>query len=163
MNFAEKFTNLTAEQRQQIQGIKDIAGLDVFLSSEKIALDEAERAEALSYFETGKQPLDDDDLDVVAGGEDKEQAYKAKALADGRTVPISVHITALGTPFGQNFCSCFVEQAWARSVTRVRTALKRGELVEDIYHDCKCYRCGHHQAVHRDFVEDTTPSRGGML
>ena len=163
MKPTEKFANLTAEQQQQIREIKDAAGLDAFLASEKIVLDESDKAAVLSYFETGKQPLDDDDLDVVAGGEDKEQAYKAKALADGRTVPISVHITALGTPFGQNFCSCFVEQAWARSVTRVRTALKRGELVEDIYHDCKCYRCDHYQAVHRDFVEDTTPSRGGML
>ena len=130
MGLSEKFGKLTAEQQQQIREIKDAAALDALLAAEGIVLSAQEHAEALTFFETGKQPLDDDDLDAVAGGADKD--YKAMAYAEGRTIPVTVGLWP-------NMCSCFVEQVWARTVTKVR----QSNMTAFTYHDCKCYRCGH--------------------
>ena len=92
MELLKKFSGLTAGQQEQVRNITDAAGLDTFLTSEKITLDEAERAEVLSYIGTGKQPLDDDDLDAVAGGQDTDKNYRAMAYANGRKEPIGISL-----------------------------------------------------------------------
>ena len=146
MSLSEKFANLTAEKQQQVREIKDAAGLDAFLASDQIMLDEAERAAALLYFETGKQPLDDEDLDISAGGQDKDKDYKAMAFADGRKEPIGI---GMNQPQNQTFCSCFVEEAWARTVKKRTFPVYKGTGTEHTYQDCKCYRCGHQEPTYR--------------
>ena len=144
MKLTEKFANLNAEQLQQIREIKDAEGLYAFLGEQNIELDEAERAAVLSYIETGKQPLDDDELDAVAGGQDKDKNYRAMAYADGRNVPLKP--TKIVLPSAQHFCSCFIDEAWARTVAEQHAYVLDWPSVNYTYFDCKCYRCGHEES-----------------
>ena len=140
MELTEKFASLTVEQRQQICEIKNAAGLNAFLTAEGIALSAEEHAEAFAFFNTGISSLNDDDLDVAAGGQDKDKNYKAMALADGRTIPIKANLY-VSIPYDHRFCSCFIEEAWAAR----RGKFDKGELNNSFYYDCKCYRCGHYK------------------
>ena len=149
MNLAEKFANLSVEQQKQMREIKNVAGLDAFLVAEGITLSAEAHAEVLAFFNTGIKPLNDDDLDAVAGGQDKD--YKAKAYADGRTVPIEYRLNTADLPFFQRFCSCFIEEAWAARRGKTTREGITGHHI--MYYDCKCYRCGHSQATYKAYLQ----------
>jgi len=68
MNITEKFSTLTQEQRELFNTVSDGAGLDTFLSQSGIELTAEEKAAALEFVASGLLPLDDDELDAVAGG-----------------------------------------------------------------------------------------------
>ena len=68
MNITEKFSTLTREQRELFNTVSDGAGLDTFLSKSGIELTPEEKAAALEFIASGLLPLDDDELDAVAGG-----------------------------------------------------------------------------------------------
>lgn len=72
MTLIEKFSSLTPEQKKQFATVKDVAGLDAFISECKVELNEEEKTLAAKYFQTGKQYLDDCDLDTAAGGAAKD-------------------------------------------------------------------------------------------
>ena len=68
MNIIEKFSNLTQKQRELFNTVSDGAGLDTFLSQSGIELTAEEKTAALEFVASGLLPLDDDELDAVAGG-----------------------------------------------------------------------------------------------
>jgi len=68
MTIAEKFANLTPEQREKFNALKDGAGLDAFLSETGMELTAEEKAQVMKYIEFGKLPLSEEELENVAGG-----------------------------------------------------------------------------------------------
>jgi hypothetical protein len=68
MTITEKFATLTPEQREKFNAVKDGAGLDVFISETSVEITDEEKLQILSYIESGKLPLADEELDNVAGG-----------------------------------------------------------------------------------------------
>jgi len=68
MTFTEKFANLTPEQREKFNALKDGAGLDAFLSETGMELTAEEKAQVMKYIESGKLPLSEEELETVAGG-----------------------------------------------------------------------------------------------
>ena len=68
MNITEKFSNLTREQREFFNTVRDGAGLEAFLGKSDIELTSEEKVAALEFIASGLLPLDDDELDAVAGG-----------------------------------------------------------------------------------------------
>ena len=135
-----KFTD---EQIIELKNLKSIDELNSFLTKENITLTIEETAIAAKYFESDKSELTDDELDMVTGGDDKGYEYKRQAFAEGRTIPI----TTLDR-INNHFCDCFIEQAWAKSYSVYK---ENGGSLYDIvdFFDCKCYRCGRQQDVHR--------------
>ena len=133
---------LTNEQLTELKNFKSIDELKVFLTKENITFTDEEMVKASKYFESGKSELTDDELNLVAGGGDKEDDYKRQAYADGRKVPVP------GTTF---FCDCFIEQVWAETYRRKPngqgTIDSEGNLIpyttfDDEYLNAKCYGCG---------------------
>ena len=116
-----KFTDA---QLIEIKTLKSMEEFKEFLSKENIMLTDEEMSKASSYFESDKLELDDDALDMIAGGGIK-QDYEAQAKAEGRKVAV---INAMG------FCDCLIEQIWART--------KDEQTNRVVYYDCKCYSCG---------------------
>ena len=138
--------NLTNEQLTEIKNLKSIDELKAFLTKENITLTDNETAKASSYLASGKSELADDELEMVAGGGDKEDEYKAQAYSDGRTHPLSIPLNIVQS----EFCSCFIEQVWAREfiLNKVPKNGKEKSYEEHRYYDCKCYRCGHMESVY---------------
>ena len=68
MNITEKFSTLTQEQRELFNTVKDGAGLEAFLGQSGMMLTPEEKTAALEFVASGLLPLDDDELDAVAGG-----------------------------------------------------------------------------------------------
>lgn len=126
MTLIQKFANLTPRQREKFAAIKDGAELDAFVSETNIDLTEEEKTQAGEYLKKGMLPLDDDDLDTVAGGATKDVS-PGLAAADGRNYNL---------PSGNNLCVCHHENKWARSVG---TKTLNGQTK---YSDIKCYKCG---------------------
>jgi len=71
MEIVKKFSSLTPEQRKKFDAVKDTAGLDAFIAETGITLTETDKTAVEEFFKTGALPLSDDDLDIVAGGSDK--------------------------------------------------------------------------------------------
>ena len=138
-----KFTN---EQLVEMKALKSMAELETFLNKENITLTDEEIAKAAQYFESGKSELGDDELDMVAGGGDKEEEYKAQALAEGRIYPAPVTL---------GYCGCFIKQVWAREldIERIEEVVSDGKVYNLNYHyiarDLKCYSCGAQFSVFR--------------
>ena len=143
---------LTNKQLTELKTLKSIDELKSFLNKENITLTDEEMVKASKYFESDKSELTDDELDIVAGGDDKGDEYKAKAFADGRTVAVYNYATKDYLPaFSlEGFCSCYIEQAWAREVTSVYFSGAKNLKASRTYtfYDCKCYRCGHSEAMY---------------
>ena len=68
MTLMEKFATLAPEQQEQFKLIKNVEQLDAFLADNKLELPEEDRKQLLEYFETGKLPLADEELENAAGG-----------------------------------------------------------------------------------------------
>ena len=68
MTLVEKLQELTPEQREKLDELKDIAKLDTFLSENALELTAVEKAQVIEFIETGKLPLSDEELDSAAGG-----------------------------------------------------------------------------------------------
>ena len=68
MNITEKFSALTKEQHELFNAVRDGQGLETFLSKTAIELTPEEKNAALEFIASGLLPLDDDELDAVAGG-----------------------------------------------------------------------------------------------
>ena len=143
-----KFTN---EQLTKMKSLKSIDELKAFLTKENITLTDEEMAKASQYFESGKHELGDDELDLVAGGDSKGDEYKAQAYADGREIPVGKAVLLPKRIIMHHYCSCLVEQVWARNCKATNTALDGQVTWETIYYDCKCYTCGKTMAEHKIF------------
>ena len=87
MTLIQKFATLTTEQKEQFTAVKDEAALEAFASKHGIDLSDELKADAAEYFRTGVLPLDDDELDNVAGGgcgsDPPDVQWKKKAEAKG--------------------------------------------------------------------------------
>jgi len=68
MLLAERFTNLTQEQKDKLNTIKDIDELNDFVDQTDLKLTEKEKIQAMEFIKTGILPLEDEALDSVAGG-----------------------------------------------------------------------------------------------
>jgi hypothetical protein len=68
MSLTERYKNLSAEQRETFNALKDSAGLDIFLSATGIEMNPDEKAQVLEYITSGKLPLSDEELENVSGG-----------------------------------------------------------------------------------------------
>jgi len=137
MTLTQKFANLSPEQREQFAAVKDGAALDTFLAEHGITLTDDERQSALEYFQSGILPLDDDDLDAVAGGASKEDSAN-QAANDGRTynMPSAIMSQING------YCACNHSHKWARTRTyKGQSSGTNASFIYD-YSDIKCYNCG---------------------
>lgn len=138
MTLMEKFANLTPKQKEEFAVITNAAELDAFASEHGIDLTDEEKAQAAEYFEKGRLPLSDDDLDLVAGGAAKDES-PALAAADGRTHNL---------PAFSLLCACHHKNKWARSTNMyVKTmwipdAKQYQNIICTAYMDIKCYKCG---------------------
>ena len=148
MTITEKFATLTTEQQEKFNALKDGAGLDAFLSDTGLELTEEEKAQVLEFIETGKLPIDDDELDAVAGGVDSSviSAWRRIAESEGRGAHIGCGNTGLfGTTWRNANCpKCDgPESLFGSHITN--TLDSRGKAYEFEY-DCtnvKCYVCGY--------------------
>ena len=139
----KEITQKQIEELKKIQNIEDlVAKLDDF----GIKLTEKELKDANRYFETGKMELEDEELEIVAGGADKPD-YEKMARADGRTIAIDNRT---------GFCDCFIEQVWARKYVGTETITEKGRTTTVIMHeDVKCYSCGRTLALFKNFYGET--------
>ena len=71
MALMKKIMELNAEQREKFFAVKDAAGFDLLLVESGIELTEDEKADVREYFETGRLPLSDEELENAAGGRGK--------------------------------------------------------------------------------------------
>jgi hypothetical protein len=138
MSIAEKYKNLSAEQREKFNALKDSAGLDIFLSETGMDMNPDEKAQVLQYIESGKLPLTDEELENVAGGgcfggDTKQQSWKKIAEFEGRLLPVKYLVNVIFK------CGCCGEKdsMYARSMD----AEGIGSTLL-IYYDCKCYNSG---------------------
>ncbi len=127
----EKFKNLTAQQQEKVNIIKDKSEMMEFINENGIELTKEEESELSMYFETGSVELSDDELDTVAGGFDKaakEEAklekYRQMGIADGRLTKFNVRRNCM--------CKCSNEYKYARNF----------ESYTWTFYDVKCYNCG---------------------
>ena len=137
-----KFTN---EQLVEIKNLNSADDLKVFLTKENITLTDEQMAKAISYFKSGKLELTDDNLEMVAGGNGKDDYMKEQAYAEGRTIPVNSRA---------GFCNCFVEQVWARQTVldyKEKVVSDHGTYWTHYYigTDVKCYSCGTHRDVYK--------------
>ncbi len=86
----------------------------------------------LECIKNGVLPIEDDDMDAVAGGmtKKKKEEVKALAAADGRNYRL---------PVLNLLCMCNNDYKWARTKYK-STAV--GYEDSDVYRDIKCYNCG---------------------
>jgi hypothetical protein len=68
MTLTERFASLTPKHREQFAAVKDEAALDAFAAEHGVELTAEDKTSVLEYFQSGVIPLDDDDLEAVAGG-----------------------------------------------------------------------------------------------
>ncbi|MCL2080046.1 MAG: hypothetical protein FWH17_09485 [Oscillospiraceae bacterium] len=140
MTLAQKFEEFNPEQKEQLLAVKSEAELDAFLAKTGKELSPEEKAEALEYIATGVAPLEDDDLEAVAGGKsgDDEQPppeqttemSKQQAFADGRRVKIICNSNCIlkqGCQAGHVWCESFSTAGGAH------------------FWNAKCYKCGTEQ------------------
>jgi len=59
---------LTPEELRELATLKSIAEFEEFIAEKELSLSVAEKVLMLEYFETGKLPLSDEQLEDVAGG-----------------------------------------------------------------------------------------------
>ena len=69
MTLKQKYEQLTAEQREKFAAVKTAEQLEAFLAETGAELTAEEKQQVLAYADTGAMPLDDGDLDAVAGGQ----------------------------------------------------------------------------------------------
>ena len=141
-----KFTN---EQLVEIKTLKSIEDFKTFLTKENITLTDEQMAKAVSYFKSGKLELTDDNLEMVAGGENKEQYIEKQARDDGRHISVGNGENIIESAIMNHFCDCFIEQVWARSYEFTDTGMGGHMVRETTYYDCKCYSCGKTMAEHK--------------
>ena len=134
MTLAQKFEKFSPEEQERLFAIQNAAELDTFLAETGQELSGDDKAKVLEYIGTGVAPLDDDDLEAIAGGQSKEDS-EMRAKADGRIV----NLPAAGGHCGN---SCHHKHKWAR-----RASIAIGSTVYD-YYDVKCYKCGVWKAKH---------------
>ena len=139
MTLAEKFKGFNPEQQEKLLAIETAEELDAFLAETDIVFSGEEKSMIIEYINTGVAPLNDDDLEAVAGGQSKEDS-EMRARADGRKINL---------PAGGGHCgnSCHHKHKWAVKVTYTK-----GSDYWD-YHDVKCYKCGVWKAVHRSIIK----------
>lgn len=77
-------------------------------------------------------PLDDDELEAVAGGGAKADA-EAAAIADGRTYRLRAGISPNG------MCRCNNKFKWARTYD---VSWEANGVPRNTWGDIKCYKCG---------------------
>jgi hypothetical protein len=130
---------LTNEQLNELKNLKSIDELKEFLTKENITLTDEEMAIALQYFDSGKSELADDDLDMIAGGGDKDD-YERMAKSDGRTISVGKSMISTDNIFVRHYCDCFIEQVWARSI-KINSNPRLFQS-DTVFYDCKCYACG---------------------
>ncbi len=130
MTLTEKFKELKPEQRDELANLKDFTELDAFTSKHSIELSEEEKLEAKEYLESGKLPLGDDELDMVAGGASRPNyPVDDQHLRDGRYYPCR-----------KGGCNCIrIEPLYAKSEESGYSNELGCEA--KIYKDCKCYIC----------------------
>jgi len=147
MTITEKFATLTTEQQEKFNALKDGAGLDAFLSDTGLELTEEEKAQVLEFIETGKLPIDDDELDAAAGGVDSSviSAWRRIAESEGRGAHIGCGDTGLfrTTWRNANCPKCDGPESLFGSSIVKHTVY--GLVVEGSYFctNVKCYVCGY--------------------
>ncbi len=130
MTIFKKFTLLTAEQRMEYANLKDITELESLAREHGIELSEDEKVQVQEYFISGKLSLDDNDLDMVAGGNIKGDP-EPRANQDGRYYCVPDHLFVCSSHLYRGV----YDHIWARE--------KLIEKDSTIYKDCKCYFCGY--------------------
>jgi len=136
MSLIKKYQSLTPTQQTSFIAVKNMDELEALLTSQKLVMTDAEKESFMEYIQSGKLPLDDDDMEQVAGGAGKQEEHimRGKAYEDGRTIPVA---SSNRTP---NICCTD-----PRGNNRIPTlyAARYGENNPDYfsYIDVKCYKC----------------------
>ncbi len=68
MTFLEKLSKLTPKHLEELGNVSETEQLDAFVSKHGIDLNAEEKTQVLDYLKNGKLPLEDEALDLVAGG-----------------------------------------------------------------------------------------------
>ena len=148
MTLQEKFASLTTEQHRKFSAIEDGAGLDTFLTETGLELTADEKEQVTEFITSGKQPLSDDDLDAVAGGNNQVHQYmKKQAQDEGRTHVVGVY-HALNYSFfdGPNKWYAFTCGVCGCPDTTFSEAHFNTRDYWEGFSTCKCYMCGCHTA-----------------
>ncbi|MCL2078571.1 MAG: hypothetical protein FWH17_01865 [Oscillospiraceae bacterium] len=159
MTLTERFAALTPEQQETFSTVTDSAGLDAFLAETGLKLTADEKAQVTEVITTGKQPLSDDDLSAVAGGQDPVLVgvWKKQAESEGRGTHVG--ISHKGGFYYWHWVdatcrSCNVEGSLFSATKSESRPYTNDSLAQDFY-DVKCYACG--------FTKDWVWMDGGRL
>ncbi len=136
MNLSEKFASLTKEDKERLGAVEDMPELEAFLSEHGIELTGDQKAALLEGIRSGVKPIEDDELNAVAGGgriiitDAEEKIVKQLAARDGRTINMpwgeALYINA-------TICICNHKYKWGREIVPA----DYGKYLTDI----KCYNC----------------------
>ncbi len=130
MTVSEKFAAFTTEDKERLAAVTDMESLVAFFQEHDIELPQEDMQGILEAIRAKLVPMEDDELDVAAGGPIADMRAKKKeaheqAKADGRTE----HVNAF------NFlCICSSDYKWAREVEY--------GFYKKTFYDIKCYKCG---------------------
>ena len=138
MNLTQKFSELSQDQQDQFNALKNGAELDAFLAENKIELSAEESADILEYIDTGRLPLSDDDMETVAGG---KQTQEQK---DGRNFTVAsnyyqLYCLSCNCVSRNNVCAASVSYSY-QGYWYDKAGNKYGDVTR--FEDCKCYKCG---------------------
>ena len=126
MTLMQKFETFSPEQKEKLLALQSADQLDAFLAETKSEMSAEEKAQVLEYITSGIVPLDDDDMEAVAGGVQTKKNSEQQAEDDGRIYNV---------PPGDDLCTCNYRHKWAREVVKTN-------LTECNCSDVKCYKCG---------------------
>lgn len=153
MTMNEKIESLTEEQIAQFSTISDEAGLNEFLESNSIELDDEQKTLLFEYLKTGKLELTDEELDTVAGGGigivfsiiskiiKVAQGYEKMAKAEGRRHRVELFNKAMQMIAASDIVGFPCLRCKKLGSTYARTIQLKSVTAN--YYDCKCYACNH--------------------
>lgn len=122
--------NLTPDQRERFAVSKDFAVLEALLSEQGIELTAEEKVQAAEYVKNGIQPLEDDDLVAVSGG-NSDDAYINVVTRHFKDENLSEY---LGCPV------CGTPQVYSTTV-KPKSVLVLLTQYYYQWNDCKCKAC----------------------
>jgi len=150
MNLTERFATLTPEQREKFYTIKDSAGLDAFLTETGLELTADEKEQVTEFITSGKQPLSDDELNAVAGGQDPNLVafWKRQAESEGRGTHVGMSVAGLFNIYSWRDARCPIckVEGSVFSASKGEVTSSSSILYQDFY-DVKCYACNTSKAL----------------